>query len=111
MTDLSAVVGIAWWQVVGGLLTLTGFALFWRGLFGGAGGRQGLLRRRTGTLGRIEGWRLTVLGLAMAGGGLAWLFAARWLLFLSLGIGICEVQEASVVISAWKAGSVRQSRS
>lgn len=103
MSDISFDAGIAWWQVLGGLLTITGVATFWRGLIGGAGGKQGLLRRQAGTLGRIEGWRIAIFGLALAGGGIAWLFAARWLLFLSLGIGFCEVQEASMVISAWKA--------
>ncbi len=88
--------------VAAAALVLAGITLFWRGVRGGRQGERGLLRRRAATLGRIEGWRLTVLGLAAAGIGAAWQGDAPWLFFLALGIGFVEVLEASFVIAAWR---------
>lgn len=94
-------------QSLAAALGLLGLMLLWRGLGGGRSGERGLLRRRAGALGRAEGWRLTVLGLALAGLGAASLWEARWLLFLALGIGFVEVLEASVVIAAWRGNTGR----
>ncbi|MGH2534629.1 MAG: hypothetical protein ACRDJW_20400 [Thermomicrobiales bacterium] len=96
-----------WLQMAGVVVALVGLALFWRGLIGGPHGERGLLRPHAGALGRAEGWRLTVLGLAIAGLGAAGVWEARWLLFLSVGIGFVEVLEATMVIAAWKAGAGR----
>jgi len=98
---------LAWVQVVGAVVGLVGVALFWRGMLGGAGGERGLLRPSAGSLRRVEGWRLTVLGLAVAGVGAAGVWEERWLLFLAAGIGFVEVLEATMVIAAWKAGAAR----
>ena len=86
-------------------VVLLGIAVTLRGLAGQAGGEGGLVRRHTSALGRAEGWRLTLVGLTLLGLGLAWYWGLRWLLFLSLGIGFVEIQEASMVIRAWKDGS------
>jgi hypothetical protein len=88
------------WQYVALAGVVAGLVLFERGLLGG----RGLLRPSAGALARTEGWRLTVLGLALAGLSLGLLLGARWLVFLSLGIGFVEVLEASMVIAAWRAG-------
>ncbi|MGH2562527.1 MAG: hypothetical protein ACRDJH_25995 [Thermomicrobiales bacterium] len=100
-------VGVSWLQLGGYVVALLGLALFWRGLLGGPHGERGLLRPSAGALGRAEGWRLTILGLAVVGLGAAGVWEARWLLFLSVGIGFVEVLEATMVIAAWKAGAAR----
>jgi hypothetical protein len=89
---------------------MLGFAILGRGLSGGRGGARGLLRPRAGTLGRAEGWRLTVLGLTLIGLGAAGIWDARWLFFLSLAFGFVEGLEATMVIAAWKAGDRREAR-
>ena len=83
---------------------LLGLALLWRGLAGERGGARGLLRRQASALGRAEGWRMMLVGLTVTGLGLAWFWDLRWLLLLSLAIGFVEIQEASMVIRAWRAG-------
>ena len=92
---------------LGALLGLLGLWMMWRGLWGGPHGTYGLARRGAPILERIEGWRLSVLGFAVAGSGLAWMLESKGLLILSLGIGFCEVQEATKVIKAWQYGGVR----
>ena len=67
-------------------------------------GESGLVRRGVEMLERLEGWRLTLVGLTLTGLGAAWFWDLRWLLFLSLAIGFVEIQEASMVIRAWRAG-------
>jgi hypothetical protein len=84
-----------------------GVAILWRGLSGGPHGKRGLLRPHAGSLGRVEGWRLTVLGLTVTGLGLAGVLEARWLVFLSLAFGFVETLEATMVIAAWRAGDRR----
>jgi hypothetical protein len=101
---LEALTAGIWWLHPGLAVALLGLAVVWRGLTGDRGGERGLVRRTTTALGRAEGWRLTLVGLTLTGLGLAWLWELRWLLFLSLGIGFVEIQEASMVIRAWKAG-------
>src|ERR687895_450690 len=105
--DVSMLSDMPWRQVLAPVLALAGLALAWRGLWGGPGGERGMLRRRAGVLGQVEGWRQFVFGLALAGVGAGWFWEERWLLFLSLGIGYVEVQEASWVINAWRWGEAR----
>lgn len=102
--SLSTLVSAHW---LGALVALLGLGMMWRGLLGGPGGHYGLLRRGVGILERIEGWRLSILGFAVAGSGFAWMLESKGLLVLSLGIGFCEVQEATKVIKAWHYGGVR----
>lgn len=102
-----------WQRYPAAVIGLLGVALFWRGLHGGPNGERGLLRRGVAMLDRLEGWRLTLLGLTLIGLGAAWFWEAYWLLFLSLGIGYVELQEASKIIQAWRwnGGQPRQQRS
>ena len=95
------------WQHAPDGVLLLGLVLLWRGLLGGRGGKQGLLRPHAGSLGRAEGWRLTVLGVTLLGLGAAGIWDVRWLLFLSLAFGFVESLEATMVIAAWKAGERR----
>jgi hypothetical protein len=95
------------WRHAPDAVMLLGLGVLWRGLLGGHGGTQGLLRPRAGSLGRVEGWRLTVLGVTLLGLGAAGIWDARWLLFLSLAFGFVESLEATLVIAAWKSGERR----
>lgn len=51
-------------------------------------------------LGWMRGFRLTMIGLAIAGVGAAWLWDLGWLLLLSLAIGGEETLESSIAIHA-----------
>ena len=60
-------------------------------------------RPLTGTmqpLAWMQGFRLAVIGLALAGVGAAWLWQIGWLLALSLAIGGEETLESSIAITA-----------
>ena len=46
----------------------------------------------------LRGFRLTVVGLALALGGLAWLSQQPWLLAVALGVGLQELREVSSYI-------------
>jgi hypothetical protein len=65
-------------------------------------GLRGVLSGKAGMLGRIEGFRLVVFGLVLAGLASAMLWQARWLVLLSLGIGFVEILESSALIAVWK---------
>lgn len=97
-----AVVDASWLHDLGIVLMLYGLALFWRGLHGGRNGERGLMRRGVPMLARLEGWRLTLVGLTLTGLGAAWFWDAFWLPVLSLGIGFAELHETSHVIKAWR---------
>ena len=100
--DVLSLSDAPWRHAPSAVVVILGLALVWRGLLGGPSGERGLLRRRADALGRVEGWRLSVLGLALTGLGAAWAWEAWWLFYLALGIGFVEVLEASAVIAAWR---------
>ena len=52
----------------------------------------------------IQGFRLTIIGLALAGLGAAWAWHLTWLLVLTLAIGGEETLESSIVIFALRRG-------
>lgn len=87
-----------WHTPLGAMIALSGVAILWHGLFG----PYGLLRRKITLLARLEGWRLSVLGLAVTGLGAAWLWESRLFLILSLTIAFTEMQEATKVIDVMK---------
>ena len=90
------------WATVSAVAVLVfGIQIVWRGLRGGRAGERGLLRTRSGMLGRIEGFRLLVLGLVLIGVAASIVFQARWLLILALGIGFVEILESSALITFW----------
>jgi hypothetical protein len=91
-----------WRQSAGAIVVLVGLALFWHGLRGGPKGKRGLLRRQSGTLSRIEGWRRVVFGLTLLGLGAAWIWQSPLLLYLAIAFGFVEGLESSVVISVWR---------
>jgi hypothetical protein len=81
-----------------------GVLLVWRGLHGGRDGDRALLGRRIDMLHRLEGFRLTVLGLVLIGVGAAVIWRVQWLLLLALGIGFVEILESSALIAVWRWG-------
>jgi hypothetical protein len=91
-----------WINLFAAASLLAGLGLVWRGLAGGRGGACGLLRRGTPMLGRIEGFRVMILGLVLIGVGLAVFWRAQWLLVLALGIGFVEIRESSMLIAVWR---------
>lgn len=98
-------------QTVGPLFTLAlGVGLVVRGLLGGRGGAQGLLRSGQQTIERAEGWRVFLVGLTFVGLGWAWYLELRWLLLLTITIAFVELQEASTVISVWRSGEALKRR-
>jgi hypothetical protein len=98
METMSFLVETPWRSLPGMGVGLFGLITLANGLFG----NHGMFRRGIGMLARIEGWRLSVLGLALTGLGVAWVWDSKLFLFLSLGIGFTEIREASAVISAIK---------
>jgi hypothetical protein len=104
---------VPWERGLAAVIGLVGLLTFWRGMLGGRGGECGLVRRHISMLDRLIGWRLTLVGLTLAGIGAAWFWDLRWLLVLSLGIGFVEIHEATHILKAWRwstSSSVSRSR-
>ncbi len=81
----------------------TGLALW--GLLMVLNGLRGALRGDPGKLlPWIQGFRLSIIGLALAGLGAAWGWHLTWLLVLTLAIGGEEILESSIVIFALRRG-------
>ena len=98
-------------SLVGYALIVAGAWLMVRGLWGGRGGRRGLLRGTEPALERAEGWRIVVVGFVAGTLGFAALADSALLLYMALGIGFVELWEASFVIAVWRTGTARQTRS
>jgi hypothetical protein len=94
-----------WTSALVASLAVIGVQLVWRGLRGGPNGGQALLVRGGDMLSRIEGFRLTVLGMVLLGVAAAIAWNAKWLLLLALGIGFVEILESSALIAVWRRGA------
>jgi hypothetical protein len=70
------------------------------------GGRRALAAARTlrldpeRALGILRGFRIAIVGLCLAGGGVGWLWEINWLVALSIVICGEEVLESSIGIAA-----------
>lgn len=53
----------------------------------------------------MEGFRATVIGLALVGIGAAWIWHLTWLLLISLAIGGGETLETSLILFALRHGA------
>ena len=94
------------WRVypISALIAL-GIGLALWGLLMVLNGLRGALRGDSGKLlPWIQGFRLTIIGLALAGLGVAWAWHLTWLLVLTLAIGGEETLESSIVIFALRRG-------
>lgn len=107
MDALRTIFSGPWHTPLGAAIALGGLAILGHGLFG----PYGLLRRRITLLARLEGWRLSVFGLAVIGLGAAWLWESRLFLVLSLTIAFTEMQEATKVIDVMKTEERRRAKS
>jgi hypothetical protein len=94
-------------EILSVVVLLVGVVVLFRGLNGGPNGAKGLLRPSAGSLGRAEGWRITVVGLTLVTLGLGGVLEARWVVFMALGFGFVEFVEASAVLAAWHRGDRR----
>ena len=56
----------------------------------------------------VQGFRIMIMGLCVAGLGAGWLWDSKWLLGLSLIIGAEELLESSVIIKALKESPARK---
>ncbi len=94
------------WRVypISALIAL-GIGLALWGLLMELNGLRGALRGDSGKLLLwIQGFRLSIIGLALAGLGVAWAWQLTWLLVLTLAIGGEETLESSIVIFALRRG-------
>jgi len=91
-----------WVNPVAFVVITLGLLLVGRGLHGGRDGVRALLGQQIDMLNRLEGFRLTVLGLVLMGVGAAVIWQAQWLLLLALGIGFVEILESSTLIAVWR---------
>ncbi len=86
-------------------LIAVGIGLALWGLLMELNGLRGALRGESGKLLTwIQGFRLSIIGLALAGLGAAWAWHLAWLLVLTLAIGGEEILESSIVIFALRRG-------
>ena len=86
-------------------LTALGIGLTFWGLLMLVNGLRGALRGETGkVLPWIQGFRLSIIGLALTGVGVAWAWHLTWLLVLTFAIGGEETLESSIVIFALRRG-------
>jgi hypothetical protein len=89
------------WRVVPvALMVLAGAAMFLLNLRRYIAGLRRGLREPGGNLGTMQAFRLGVIGLAVVGIGLAWLWRQPWLLALALAVGGEETLESSIAIAA-----------
>lgn len=99
--DIIVISDAPWRGYPAGALVLSGLALLAKGLWFGFTGSRGLLRERE-ALGWMRGFRLAVVGLCLAGVGVAWAGQVLWLFVASVGILGEELLETSVIIEALK---------
>ena len=87
------------------LMTLGAAGAVW----GANRGLQGLLRAVRGDAAQLvplmEGFRATIIGLALVGIGAAWIWHLPWLLAISLAVGGGETMETSLILFALRHGA------
>jgi len=88
---------LAWQTLTAATLLASGAALLIAGLWREWDGLRRPLRDPTKVLTWVRGFRLSMIGLALAGSGAGWLFDQTWLVVLSLAIGGEETLESSIM--------------
>ena len=93
------------WQTIASLaLIALGAPILIAGLRREWDGLRRPLRDPTKVLTWVHGFRLSMIGLALAGSGAGWLFDQTWLIVLSLAIGWEETLESSIMNFALTGG-------
>jgi hypothetical protein len=91
------------WHAYGAIVLIAlGLAIVIWSLRRGAGTARRRVRDPGRALALVQGFRIGIIGLSLAGIGAAWLWQLEPLLVLSLIIGGEELLESSVVIAALK---------
>jgi hypothetical protein len=94
-----------WWygalplMAVGALCVVRGARRGWHGLRGAVHGDASQL------VPLMEGFRTCIIGLALVGIGVAWIWHRPVLLLLSLAIGAGEIMETSLILFALRHGA------
>ena len=102
---METLIELAWRVYPISALIVLGIGLALWGLLMGLNGLRGALRGESGKLLTwIQGFRLSIIGLALTGLGVAWAWHLTWLLVLTLAIGGEETLESSIVIFALRRG-------
>ncbi len=102
---METLIELSWRMYPISALIALGIGLALWGLLMELNGLRGALRGDSGKLLLwIQGFRLSIIGLALAGLGVAWAWHLDWLLVLSLAIGGEEILESSIVIFALRRG-------
>ena len=98
---LEEVVSLSWrWYPATAMIGLGGALALWGLRTEALGLRDSLRGDHSRIVVWIQGFRLSIIGLALAGIGAAWALHLTWLLVLSLAIGGEETLESSLVIFA-----------
>ena len=94
---MDAITGASWQTYAAGALLVGGLPLLVAGLAIELNGIMRPLRDPAKVLTWVRGFRLSMIGLALAGTGAGWLFDQTWLIVLSLAIGGEETLESSIM--------------
>ncbi len=97
----------SWHAYPAAALLILGLAMTVWSLHWGATTARRQLRDPGRALGIVQGFRMGIIGLSLAGIAAAWLWHLQALLVLSLIIGGEELLESSVIIAALKRGPVK----
>ena len=102
---METLIELPWRVYPASALIAVGIGLALWGLLMELNGLRGALRGESGKLLTwIQGFRLSIIGLALTGLGVAWAWHLTWLLVLTLAIGGEETLESSIVIFALRRG-------
>ncbi len=101
---MDALIDLSWRVYPAALLLTLGIAVATWGLRRGIDGIRRPFRDPGKTLTLVRGFRLAIIGLALAGISAAWMWHLGWLLVLSLVIGGEETLEGTLIIFALTRG-------
>jgi len=88
---------VSWETLAAPALLLAGIPVLTAGLLREWDGLRRPLRDPAKVLTWVRGFRLSMIGLALAGSGAGWLLDQTWLVVLSLAIGGEETLESSII--------------
>ena len=88
---------LSWQTLAATALTLAGVPILMSGLWREWDRLRRPLRDPAKVLTWVRGFRLSMIGLALAGSGAGWLLDQTWLVVLSLAIGCEETLESSIM--------------
>lgn len=101
---MDALIDLSWRLYPAAVIIAAGVAIAAVGLRREIDGIRRPIRDPTKVLTFVRGFRLAVIGLALAGIGAAWAWHLTWLLVLSLVIGGEETLEGTIIIFALTRG-------